>query len=135
MNDACDSQSITYTGVKKNLSRSVGISHIDRWPMKELRVLIIDDDQRACEILCHHLKQAAPAAFIHAPVNTVQTGRSRLLRRDYDVVFLDVHLQDGDGFDLVPFVSADSHLIFVTGHDDHAVRAFEVNASDYIVKP
>ena len=103
--------------------------------MAPLHVLIIDDDPRACEILRHYLKRAAPDAAILADVHTVAAARKRLAQHDYDVVFLDVQLPDGNGFDVVPYVHPDAAIIFVTGRDDHAVRAFEVNAADYIVKP
>jgi two-component system, LytTR family, response regulator len=103
--------------------------------MAPLHVIIIDDDPRDCELLRFQLKLAAPDAHVLGEVHSVSEARHRLGQYDYDVVFLDVHLPDGNGFDLVPFVGPDSAIIFVTGHDAHAVRAFEVNAVDYIVKP
>jgi DNA-binding LytR/AlgR family response regulator len=50
-------------------------------------------------------------------------------------VFLDIQLVGGSGFDLVPNVRAGAKVIFVTAHNQHAVRAFEVNALDYPLKP
>ena len=103
--------------------------------MAPLHVLIIDDDPRDCELLRHHLTRVAPDARVLAEVHSVSAARHRLGQNDYDVVFLDVQLPDGNGFDLVPFVHSYAAIIFVTGHDNQAVRAFEVNAVDYIVKP
>jgi two-component system, LytTR family, response regulator len=103
--------------------------------MVSFRIVIIDDDRRACEILRHHLQRVAPEAQIVAELYDISSAQLRLVENDYDVVFLDVQLLDGDGFDLVPFVDPEAAIIFVTARDDHAVRAFEVNAVDYIVKP
>jgi two-component system LytT family response regulator len=50
-------------------------------------------------------------------------------------VFLDIQLRGGTGFDLVLHVRPEAHIIFVTAFDHYAVRAFEVNALDYLIKP
>ena len=54
-----------------------------------------------------------------------------------DLVFLDIRLSDGTGFDVVERVGAANMpaVVFVTAYDEHAVRAFEVNAADYLLKP
>lgn len=100
-----------------------------------LSALIIDDDPLACELLRAHLARMVPAVEVVAEVGTTRDAAAVLERGDYDLVFLDVQLIGGSGFDLVPLVRPDAAIVFVTGRDDHAVRAFEVNAVDYIVKP
>lgn len=52
-----------------------------------------------------------------------------------DVIFLDVLLPDGSGFDILPYVDGKTHIIFTTGHGNYAVQAFEINAVDYLLKP
>lgn len=103
--------------------------------MVPLHVLIVDDDPLACELLRHQLTLAAPEARVLAELHSAAAAEQRLGQNDYDVVFLDVQLPVGNGFDLVPFVHPDAAIIFVTACDDHAVRAFEVNEVDYILKP
>jgi two-component system LytT family response regulator len=98
------------------------------------RAIVIDDDPLACELLRHHLARIKSVEVV-GEAGTVRDAKDILACNDYDVVFLDVHLVGGTGFDLVPFVHPDAAIVFVTGRDDHAVRAFEVNAVDYIVKP
>ena len=66
------------------------------------------------------IKQAIPAIIKHKP----------------DLLFLDVHLLDGNGFDLItqsPYKNFD--VIFITGFDNHAIKAIKVGALDYILKP
>ena len=52
-----------------------------------------------------------------------------------EVVFLDIHLSPGDGFDLLPALPAETAVVFVTAHAPYAVRAFETHALDYLLKP
>jgi two-component system LytT family response regulator len=52
-----------------------------------------------------------------------------------DVVFLDIQLAGETGMDLIPLLDADVDVVFVTAYDEHALRAFEVNALDYLLKP
>ncbi len=66
---------------------------------------------------------------------TVKTARALLARDDYEVVFLDIQIVGGTGFDLVANVRPGARIIFVTAHNDYALRAFEVNALDYLLKP
>lgn len=54
---------------------------------------------------------------------------------DYGLVLLDIQLLGGSGFDLLPDIKPGARVIFVTAHDDYALRAFEVNALDYLLKP
>ena len=62
-------------------------------------------------------------------------ARAALARDDYDLVLLDIQLRGGTGFDLVSHVRPGARVIFVTAYDRHALRAFEVNALDYLMKP
>ncbi|HWA84791.1 MAG TPA: LytTR family DNA-binding domain-containing protein, partial [Opitutus sp.] len=66
------------------------------------------------------------------------SGRARTLLSldNYDAVFLDIDLGHGDdGFDLLPHVRSGTQVVFVTAFDEHAVRAFEAEALDYLLKP
>jgi len=65
---------------------------------------------------------------IRGAVELIQTERP-------DVIFLDIQLAGENGFDLLEKVSGDSQVIFVTAYDEYAIRAFEVNATDYLLKP
>lgn len=99
-----------------------------------MRALIIDDEAPARAALRGALR-AHPEILIVGEADTIDSGIERLGTADYDLVLLDVHLLGGTGFDLVPHVHADARIIFITASDQHAVRAFEVNALDYLMKP
>lgn len=98
------------------------------------RALLIDDEPPARDIL-RALLADHPAITIAAEAGTLQTARTALARDDYDLVFLDIQLRGGTGFDLVPHVRPGARIIFVTAYDQHALRAFQVNALDYLLKP
>src|SRR5687768_13743068 len=96
------------------------------------RALIIDDEPLACLDLRVRL-MAHPEIVVTGEAGTLAEGRTALARDTYDVVFLDVQLRGGTGFDLVPYVRPNARIVFVTGYDRFALRAFEVNALDYLL--
>jgi two-component system LytT family response regulator len=98
------------------------------------RALLIDDEPPACDIL-RALLADFPDVKIAGEAGTLATARALLAGTDYDLVFLDIQLRGGTGFDLVPLVRSGARVIFVTAYDQHALRAFEVNALDYLLKP
>ncbi|MCF3651282.1 LytR/AlgR family response regulator transcription factor [Synoicihabitans lomoniglobus] len=100
-----------------------------------LRALLIDDEPPArAEI--RRLLAAHPHIPIVGEAGNIIAARRRLRKAaDYDLVFLDVQLIGGSGFDLVPDVAPDASIVFLTAYEQHAVRAFEVNAVDYLLKP
>lgn len=99
-----------------------------------LRALLIEDNAAARADLRDRLR-AHPDVVVAAETDSVGRARPMLSRGDYDLVFLDIQLRGGDAFDLVPLVVPTARIIFVTAHDEYALRAFEVNALDYLLKP
>lgn len=98
------------------------------------RALIIDDEAPARADL-RAMLAAHPEIQVVGEAATVKTARALLANTPCELVFLDIALLGGSGFDLVPFVPPGARIIFVTAHNEHALRAFEVNALDYLLKP
>ena len=96
--------------------------------------LLIDDEPLA-RLELRRLLQAHPEVTVAGEAATVTEARELLARAGYDLVFLDVQLRGGNGFDLLDAVAPGAQLVFVTAYDRYAVRAFEVNALDYLLKP
>jgi two-component system LytT family response regulator len=99
-----------------------------------IRVLLVDDEPPACAAL-RALLDEHPRISVTGECGTIAEARVALARGNYDLVFLDIQLRGGSGFDLVPQVRPGARIIFVTAYDQHALRAFEVNALDYLLKP
>ncbi len=99
-----------------------------------IRTVLIDDERNARDDL-RAMLGAHPEIEVVGEAATVRAARELLATADYSLVFLDIQLLGGSGFDLVPGVRPAARIIFVTAHNQHAVRAFEVNALDYLLKP
>src|SRR5688572_22135523 len=100
---------------------------------RAIRALLIDDEPPA-RIVLRTLLAPHPVEIV-GEAGTLRAARELLARHDYTLVFLDIQLRGGTGFDLVPAVRPGAEIVFVTAHDEHALRAFEVNALDYLLKP
>ena len=96
--------------------------------------MLIDDEPPARATL-RQLLSVHPEVRVVGEAGLLAEARQLLARDDYDLVFLDIQLRGGTGFDLAPLVHERARIIFVTGFDSHALRAFEINALDYLVKP
>jgi two-component system LytT family response regulator len=96
--------------------------------------LTIDDEPPPRAVL-RTLLAAHPSEQILGEAGTITKARELLARSDYTLVFLDIQLRGGSGFDLVPLVRHGARIVFVTAHDEHALRAFDANALDYLLKP
>ncbi len=98
------------------------------------RTLLVDDEVSVRTDLRTKLL-AHPEVTVVGEAATVRTARALLAKAEYDLVFLDVQIIGGEGFDLVPDVRPEARVIFATAHDRYALRAFEINALDYLLKP
>lgn len=96
--------------------------------------LLIDDEPLARSVL-RTLLAAHPSVTIAGEAGTMRAARELLAKPGYTLVFLDIQLRGGNGFELLPHVRPGAAVIFVTAHDEHALRAFDVNALDYLLKP
>lgn len=99
------------------------------------RALIIDDEPPAREELKRLLAPHAHIAVVGEAGNVTAARRRLRKPHDYELVFLDVQLIGGSGFDLVADVAPTAKIIFATAHQQHALRALEVNALDFLLKP
>lgn len=98
------------------------------------RTLLIDDEAAARDDL-RRLLAVHPTVTIVGEAGRLTEAQPLLAKGDYDLVLLDIQLRGGSGFDLVPLVRPGARVIFVTAHDQYALRAFTVNALDYLLKP
>ena len=102
---------------------------------RRLRVLIVDDEPLARQAI--RLLRAEHAGVEIAGECSGVDGAATVERTNPDLVFLDVQMPEVDGFDLLEQLGVDRApvVIFVTAYSEHALRAFEVHAIDYLLKP
>lgn len=101
-----------------------------------LRAVIIDDIDAIRNKNISLIKQYCPNVTIMAEANDVKSGVEIIQKFLPDLVFLDVEMPDGTGFDLLQQLKPiNFKVIFVTGFQDFAIRAFRFSAIDYLLKP
>jgi two-component system LytT family response regulator len=103
--------------------------------MSLLHLAIIDDERRVRNTLRHALEECGGVEIV-AEADSLESARALLAAYPaLDGIFLDIQLPGGTGFDLIPDIPDMRVVVFVTAYDQYAIRAFEVNALDYIMKP
>ncbi len=100
----------------------------------KLQALIVDDEPFARADL-RHMLSCQKEIVVAGEAGTVAEAKRQLSHLKVDVVFLDIQLRGGSGFDVIPFIGQSTDIIFTSAYDEYAVRAFEINALDYILKP
>jgi len=98
------------------------------------RVLIVDDDPKML-VRLRELLAAHSEVEVVGEATGVAEAKERFKALKPDLIFLDVQMPRGNGFSLLPELSPVPDIIFVTAHDTFAVKAFEVNAADFLLKP
>jgi two-component system LytT family response regulator len=98
------------------------------------RVVLVDDERLARREL-RSLLGAYPEVMVVGEAETLRTAAEVIRATDADTVFLDIQLGDESGLDLLPRLDPGIAVIFVTAYDHYAIRAFELHALDYLLKP
>jgi two-component system LytT family response regulator len=100
------------------------------------KTLIIDDEFHQQQLLADLLKQHFPQAQLLGAGASVEEGVSKIRQLKPDLVFLDINMPPRSGFELLQEIQPiDFAFVFTTGYDTYALKAFEVSAVDYLLKP
>lgn len=99
-----------------------------------LRAFLVDDEPLALRRLTRMLQATGRVEIVGQASDPVK-GLAQLADAPVDVLFLDIHMPGLTGFQVLERLPAGPAVVFTTAHDAHAVRAFEVNAADYLLKP
>ena len=103
--------------------------------MKRIYKVLIIDDERLARNDLKSLLSEHDNIQITGEAEDVSTAIEAIQNLDPDVIFLDIQMPGDSGFDLLEKVDIRARIIFVTAFDEYAIRAFEVNALDYLLKP
>lgn len=102
--------------------------------MKTFKTIIVDDERLAREEVKRALKKH-PEFEIIGEAGNVDAALDLIDKSMPDIVFLDIHMPEKSGFDLLEELTTVPEVVFTTAYDQYAVKAFELNALDYLVKP
>jgi len=101
-----------------------------------IRAIIIDDEEESRNTIFNILSDFCKDIIVIAQADNVQNGILKIQKEKPDVIFLDIHMPDGTGFDLLEKITAiDFQVIFITAYDQYALKAIKFSALDYILKP
>lgn len=101
-----------------------------------MKALIIEDEVMAAESLRKLILEAEPDTEIVNVIQTVEESIEWLgSNPSPDIIFADIHLADGSSFSVFERVKVSCPIVFTTAYDEYALRAFEVNSIDYLLKP
>jgi two-component system LytT family response regulator len=100
------------------------------------KAIIVDDIDNSRLTLTHDLKEYCPHVEVIGEANSVKTGVDIIIEKKPDVVFLDIQLGDGTGFDILEKIGDfDFQVIFTTALDSYGIKAIKFSALDYLLKP
>ncbi|WP_111669088.1 LytR/AlgR family response regulator transcription factor [Algoriphagus litoralis] len=99
-----------------------------------MRAIVIDDERLARKELINLLNQLETVEVVGEAVN-VDDAKEKIEQLQPDVIFLDIQMPEKTGFDLLEELDHVPHVIFTTAYDEYALKAFQVNALDYLLKP
>ncbi len=101
-----------------------------------LRAILADDEESARDVLENLLTRFCPQVQLLAKCRNITEAVAAIEQLKPDIVFLDIKMPNYAGFEIVNFFKEiDFDIIFITAYDQYAVRAFEVAATDYLLKP
>jgi len=99
-----------------------------------IRAIIVDDEPLARDVLREYLASDDEFEIVAECANGFEAVRA-VTQHDPDVLFLDIRMPKLDGFEVLELLDRSPAVVFVTAYDDYAIRAFEVQALDYLLKP
>jgi two-component system, LytTR family, response regulator len=99
-----------------------------------IKAILIDDERLARNEL-KKLLMDFPEVEVIAEAANAEEGIERIEALSPDLIFLDIQMPGKTGFDMLASLERAPHVIFTTAYDEHALKAFEVNALDYLLKP
>ena len=101
-----------------------------------MTAVIIEDEDIASRRLRNLIEELAPNCEILAQISSVESGHQWFKNNELpDLIFLDIQLNDGYGFDIIDPLENHPPIIFTTAYNEYAIRGFKYNGLDYLLKP
>jgi len=101
-----------------------------------INAIVVDDEKPSREVIINFIHENCPDIHIVSECNSVQSAYKAIIEFRPQLVFLDIEMPKGNGFDLLKmFHTIDFKIIFITAFSEYAVQAFRFSAVDYLLKP
>ncbi len=104
--------------------------------MEQLKAIIVEDEQDNVDVLKHFLSSYCKQISLRGVAEDVQSALALISQHEIDLIFLDIMLAKGTGFDLLDNIkNKEIQVIFITAYNNYAINAFKYSAVDYLLKP
>jgi two-component system LytT family response regulator len=104
--------------------------------MKTIKAVIVEDESKSIKVLKALLEMFHPEVEVVATASSVTEASPLLASATFELLFLDVNLSDGNGFEIIqPGDEQKFNIVFTTAHEKYASKAFHLNAIHYLLKP
>jgi len=102
-----------------------------------MNVVVIEDEPLTAQRLISQVRKYDPSINVLATISSVSAALSwfETNRATVDLILMDIHLEDGDSFQIITKLNLTTPIIFTTAFDDYMIKAFKVNSIDYLLKP
>jgi two-component system, LytTR family, response regulator len=100
-----------------------------------MNVVIIEDEKIAADHLENLIREIDPGIVILDRIDSIKKAVDWFMNNNADLIFLDIHLSDGTSFKIFEQVEIKTPVIFTTAFDQYAIKAFNLNSVDYLLKP
>ena len=100
-----------------------------------MNCIIVDDDKMSCKLLEGYVKKASSLNLIGSYSDSIAARNVITERKDIDLIILDIEMPELNGFDFIGSLDNPPNIIIVTSGEDYALKAFDFNVVDYLLKP
>jgi two-component system LytT family response regulator len=107
---------------------------VNSWQDRKIRAVIVDDEELARQVIRELLAPHPEIEVVGECANGFEAVKI-VTETKPDLIFLDIQMPKLDGFEVLELIGTGNAIVFVTAYDSYAIRAFEVHAVDYLLKP
>ena len=100
-----------------------------------MNCIIVDDDLIWCRTLAEFVGKSASLNLIGTYSDSVSARNVLMSRKDIELIFLDIQMPEMDGFDFLSSLENPPLIVFISGSEEHAFKAYNYNGVDYLLKP
>src|SRR5512133_891285 len=100
-----------------------------------MNCIIVDDDKLSCKIIEGYVHKYSSLNLVGIYNDAIEARNILTQRRDIDLIFLDIMMPEMDGFDFIGSLESPPNIIIISSAEEHALKAFDFNAVDYLLKP